>query len=255
MARLALVSRKNPDAFNINTQRVASYLADISEELWSAEFRAALIGQDYIDIWYWFDEVHFRHHVAIFGDWHLDLEGARRDNAPLYREIPARLFGGILLREGPNPTVTLWQSVRLRFMGVVNDVRFKLNLPINDPWLNTSTRKIVAAIESIPFQPAGDADLSSPDEEEWNAILILVSYFKRIPAVPIPKAADILGVDERTIRNRLDREDLEGIPRLGTIWVTKRSIKAYIQGYYKKSHTFDLWAEMESNLKLKLKKE
>jgi hypothetical protein len=80
--------------------------------------------------------------------------------------------------------------------------------------------------------------------DSWEATLMLLEYANRIPAVPVPKAADILKVTEKTVYNQCGKH-LECIPHRGTTWVTKRSIQTWVKDYlYRPTVNLNMWNEV-----------
>lgn len=234
-AKLFLVSPVAPGEHEKNLQKITDYLSDIIP----VEYRG-FSQDDLIELWYWFDRNLSSHRLVVWGDFPAGISVADgQKHAPAdfrFFYIPAIAFRLIIgLPSGLDATsaadnILIWVSQKW------------------DPELDDAIASGEERDSSeIPFASASkeaeDTDIASPSEAEWTAVLGLVRYFDRIPVVSIPRAAAILGVDERTIRNRIADRKLEGIPKAGATWVSKRSIKAYLKKHYHPTTEFDLWKQ------------
>jgi hypothetical protein len=249
MARLALVPSVHQEALRTNITKVCAHLADLILNCWTNEAWQDLIGAEFIEIWYWYDGLRERHKIVIIGDCPPMDEGYWDEGQPLtqkrfgspeflYYIAPMSLYCALA-----NPAATPYYynptAVRKRF------VKFWNRRLIGK--LNRSP-----AVSSIATPDIGP--ISSPNEEDWEAALVLLDWMNRIPAVPLSQAAALLTVDIKTIRNRIEAGELEAVRRRGTLYVTKRSIKHYVQKNIYPTPQFNLWSEVELHLKQERKK-
>lgn len=65
-----------------------------------------------------------------------------------------------------------------------------------------------------------------------------------VEAVPVARAAAILGRTRRTIYRKLKLGLLEQVPRKGRIWVSLRSISALQHDEYGATEQFDLFKDL-----------
>jgi len=244
MARLALVPSIQQEALRENAAKVVVYLVDLILNYWMNGAWVDLIGADFIEIWYWYERGLDRHKIIIIGDCPPADEGywdeirpdvQKRFGPPEFTHYVAPMTLYCLLANPPGVTYQYnMADVRERFAKFWNRWAIgKLN-----------KRSIVSSIATPDIGP-----ISRPDGEDWEAILVLLDWMNRIPAVTIPQAAALLTVDTKTIRNRIDAQELEAVRRRGTLYVTKRSITDYIHSSVHPTPRFNLWSDVERYLK------
>jgi hypothetical protein len=257
VAKLLLVNPQKPSEVNTNISLVADFIVNaIPNPMASGVIRVSEISIDLIELWYWFDPIHGSHRLAFWGDFPAGLFAAETTNQLHFRYFfyPFALFGVVTglyrvpVKEPPPPRL----FDRLR--SAIDALILAIPSPPVDEYEATRFEDSLAAEFGDPqcvtpqanasgLENEDDGDVVSPDDEEWTAILALLKYFDRVPVVSVSRAAILLGVDERTIRNRISRRELEAIPRRGTIWVTKQSIKSYVKKHYYPTSEFDMWSK------------
>jgi hypothetical protein len=241
-----------PDA---NLRNIVNYIASpgvlfskVAEEYTSALLHSNL--DNLIEIWYWFDSLNVVHRIVFWGD---DLESPdailRAENYDPCAEHPYYWFPLVLYDAfidqdlpGGDGALTKWNAA------FWNSPRSHLSHLIEHGYsLHSEARLSPDTVSEIA---ANDESSSAPPPsgEGWDATLMLVEYTNRIPAIPAPKAARLLGVTEKTIRNQCGK-GLECLPRKGTTWVTKRSIQSFLQERYHPTPAFNLWNDIEDALK------
>jgi hypothetical protein len=217
-------------------------LADAVRQHWSQS-----IGTDYVEIWYWFNPTTLRHWIVFVADPPGSDDGGEESH---YHSYPWLLYYRLVFLSDAWDRKSPWYSnlrgnLKILFYEMTGQKDKMTELFI----------ELVGRL-SLPAPKCGaddnDGDEGAPKFEAWDAMFLMVKCFNRIPAVPIKRAAEILEVDEKTVRNRIDRGDLEGIPRKGTMWVTLRSIKKYLSDRYRPTADFNVWHEVEKELKGKL---
>jgi hypothetical protein len=198
----------------------------------------------YIEVCYWFDPTNLLHHVVFWGDAPTPDDLHVPNYAPhehAYFWFPYVIYNFVSGRDiHPSP----------EFLKELIEFDPITRLPIIRDYDLVIPPDILSSVSDESFNSKGKSSAG----EDWRATLILVEFANRIPAVRIPKAAALLDVEEETIRNRITWRELEGIQRQGTLWVTKRSIAAYVKEHYYPSVYFNVWDEVEAKMKRSFEK-
>jgi hypothetical protein len=287
-ARLFLVRPEDQTAPDANVETIAKYMVWFLFSLLPQEHYLARLFKlnlpNLIEIWYWFDETNCTHRIVFLGDNLPTPDVISVENYDPYTEhayywFPLVLYHAFADIPLPYPTPTLEEFAaqfhmrpdgrhrnwlqenlrRLRENPELSISRFNTRFwtePIlhllSDPSAIADTTRELP--ENVLSEMKANRSRNSPGlssgENSWEATLMLLEYANRIPAVPVPKAAKILQVTEKTIYNQCGK-NLECIPHGGTTWVTKRSIQAWTQKLYHPTAQFNLWdkvvAEMEKH--------
>jgi hypothetical protein len=256
MGALRLVRPDTQDAIALNRQRIASYIAklirsEFDQSVWEPFFTAVR----FLEVWYWFDSINLSHTIAIVGEDSKTSPDPQMAATTAHYATPILLFSVLRARGNCSDVEAAERGrvfkIEMRAVSGHEFDQVDREAQIAD-WLTEDARlifRIATISDTVGIKELTESQEYSPIGEEWSALLVLVTSFNRIPAVPIAKAAKLLQIEEKTVRNRIERKELEAIPRSGTIWVTLRSIKHYLKTHYHATATFDLWSEVESTLK------
>lgn len=211
MATLHILRPRTANEFNANVKRITQHLSDVIATLNPLDLFDTLV---FIKLWYLFDPETSSHTLVLFAD-------DEQTNIPRFR-LPLLVF--VVLED-----LVYFRSLDTELLATAKEI---------------SSGEYVASITDA----AGNAVAKG---DELTILMVIVKHFNNTPAVPIPKAAEIFQVEEKTVRNRIQKKELEAFERRGTLWVTIRSIRRYFETHYHPTSYFDLWADIEEELKKK----
>jgi hypothetical protein len=237
-----------PDA---NVQAIANYLAAILQVPEAKEFTSSLTASNNdnpVEMWYWFDNLNLCHNVAFWGDNIEHVDDIRR---PDYQVSEDPYF---------------WYPFFLFYLfpAVSYDFPLTTQIPLDARDTLSAWFDLFRHPESLWGLAKGAQDKDALHEfasditadtaaKEWRSTVLFAQYANRMNLVPVPKAAALLGVTERTVRNNCGKT-LECIRWRGTRWVTKHSISKFIADNYQPTATFNLWDTVEEALATETRK-
>lgn len=288
--KLFLVRPEDQPAPDANIQAIAKYISWILSWLHVQKIYLTKVLNsglpDLIEIWYWFDEKSCTHRIVFFGDNLPIPEASGVDNYDPYSNHAYYWFPLVLYHAFSNfrfsyPRLTLAKYAAQFNVGPESRIPRWIQknweaIPENptpglyidrydESFWSEPIKHLVADPFAVLHDGSGelppnvleemgswseDAKKPSSDGNSWTATLMLLEYVNRIPAVPVPTAAKLLQITEKTVYNQCGKK-LECIPHRGTTWVTKRSIRAWVAKLYRPTAEFNLWdkvmAEVEKN--------
>lgn len=200
-------------------------------------------------IWYWFNPDRRVHHIAFWSDHPKRMSPTDSDDPKWW--FPTHFYFCVI--EQYLPHVDQFDADLKRHSQIVNLWVRIAHHPFSEfestlPYDFTAKIKRKDCEDGIA-QPNLDAE-----DTDWTATLLFAERLKDIPAVPIPKAARLLDVDERTIRYQITKKILEGVRRKGSLWVTQRSIASYVKNHYHATAEFNVWKEVVEMARMKKRK-